>query len=105
MPSSARLLKGSRATGTNERLNLNLFWPASEDPLDDNTKYDQGPQIHGEPRRVSLNPESVDKWSVGVGRRHPVTIFPFFLEKNALISKKMSLPSFEYIIPKVKVLK
>ena len=48
--------------------------------LTDHAKYDRGPEIHGEPRRVSLPsrrssagwmPESTGRWSVGVGRRHP----------------------------------
>ena len=52
-------------------------------PLKDDTRYDQGPGIHGEPRRVSLPvseaqagwmPKSIGKWSLGVGRRHPVTM-------------------------------
>ena len=50
----ARFSKRFRATGTNGRLDLSLSWQASEDPLKDHTRYDQGLEIHGGPRRVSL---------------------------------------------------
>ena len=49
--------------------------------LKDHTRYNRSPEIHGKPRRVSLPfheagwmPESTGRWSVGVGRRHPVTM-------------------------------
>ena len=54
MPSPAKLSKRFRAADTNGRLDLSLTWPVSEDPLKDHTRYDQGPEIHGKPRRVSL---------------------------------------------------
>ena len=54
MANPARLFKRFRAAGTNGRLDLSLFWRASEDPLIDYTRYDQGPEIHGMPKRVSL---------------------------------------------------
>ena len=51
--------------------------------LKDHTRCDQGPEIHGKPRRVSLSFGEAQlagclrvqgRWSVGVGRRHPVTM-------------------------------
>ena len=54
MPSLARLSKRFRAPGTNGRLDLNLTWRVSEDPLTDHTRYDRDPEIHGKARRVSL---------------------------------------------------
>ena len=51
--------------------------------IKEHTRYDQGPEIHGEPKRVSLSfgevqagwlPESMGMWFVGVERRHPITI-------------------------------
>ena len=62
--------------GTNGR--LVSHWPVSEDPFNRPSKYDRGK----EQRRVSLPvaklscwmPESIGRWSVGVGRRHPVTM-------------------------------
>ena len=50
MPSLARLFKTFYAAGTNGHLDLSLTWRVSED----HTRYDRGPEIHGEPRRVSL---------------------------------------------------
>ena len=51
--------------------------------LKDHTGYDQGPEIHAKPKK-SVAPsqqssagwmlESMGKWSVGVGRKHPVTM-------------------------------
>ena len=79
MPSLEKLSKRLRAAGTNERLDLSLTWRVSD--LKDHTRYDRGPEIHSEPRRVSLPfceagwvPESIGRWSVGMGRRHPVTM-------------------------------
>ena len=54
MPSLARLSKRFRAAGINGRLDLSLAWRVSESPLKDHTRYDRGPEIHDEPRRVSL---------------------------------------------------
>ena len=54
MPSLARLSKRFRAPDTNGRLDLSLTWRVSEDPLKRPYKYNQGPEIHGNPRRVSL---------------------------------------------------
>ena len=51
MPSSARLFNRFRAAGTNGRLDLSLFWRASEDPL---ATYAQSSGIHGKSRRASL---------------------------------------------------
>ena len=55
MPSSARLSKRFRAAGTNGRLDLSLsLGKHLRTHLKDHTRYDQGPEIHSEPRRVSL---------------------------------------------------
>ena len=45
---------GFCAALTNGRLDLSLTSRVSEGPLKDHTRYDQGPEIHGEPRRVSI---------------------------------------------------
>ena len=45
--------------------------------LIDHARYGRGPEIHDNPiRRNSAGwmPESTGRWSVGVGRRHPVTM-------------------------------
>ena len=52
--------------------------------LKDHTRYNRGPEIHGEPRRVSLPVGEaqlagclkvyIGRWSVAVGRRHSVTM-------------------------------
>ena len=55
MPSLARLSKRFRAAGTNGRLDLSLTCPVSlRTHIKDHTRYDLGPDIHDEPRRVSL---------------------------------------------------
>ena len=64
MPRVARLSKRFCAAGTNRYLDLSLAWQVSEDPLKRPYKiwlilkrpyrHDWGPEIHGEPRRVSL---------------------------------------------------
>ena len=54
MPSTAKLFKRSRAAGTNERLDINLLGEHLQAHLKRHTRYDQGPEIYGEPRRVSL---------------------------------------------------
>ena len=55
MPSPAWLFDRFLAAGTNERLDLSLSWRAFEDPLKrPYIGYDQGPEIHSKPRRVSL---------------------------------------------------
>ena len=51
MPSPARLFKRFCAAGTIERLDFSLSWRGPEDSL---KRYDQGPEIHGKPRKVSL---------------------------------------------------
>ena len=51
MPSPTKFFS---AAGTNGRLDLIFSWRASEDQLKDHTEYDQGPEIHGKPRRLSL---------------------------------------------------
>ena len=56
MPSPARLCKRFHAASTNRRLDL-VSLGGSEylrTHLKDHTRYDQGPEIHGKPRRVSL---------------------------------------------------
>ena len=73
LPSSARLFRRFRAAGANGRLDLS-------------------PEIHGKPRIVSLLVGEtqltgclkvlVIKWSVGVGRRYPVTIQDTVYEAN-----------------------
>ena len=50
VPSLARLFKRFCTAGTNGHLELSLFWQASEDC----TRYDQDPEIHNKPKRVSL---------------------------------------------------
>ena len=47
-------LKDSMQLPLNGFLDFSLSWQASEDPLKDHTKYDQGPEIHSKPRRVLL---------------------------------------------------
>ena len=80
MPSPARLFKRFPTVGTNGHLDLSLSCRESEDPLKTHTGYDQGPEIHGRPRRMSLLVGeaqlvgSMGRWSVGVGRSHPVTM-------------------------------
>ena len=54
MPSPTRLSKRFRPAGINGRLDLNLSWQASKAHLKGRTRYGQGPEIHGEPRRVLL---------------------------------------------------
>ena len=54
MPSLARLFKRFRAPGTNGRLDLSLLGEYLRTHLKYHTRYDRGPEIHGEPRRVSL---------------------------------------------------
>ena len=83
MPSLARLSKRFCAAGTNGRLDLSLTWRASEDPLKISYKIWSGcrdPRWAKESiasiRRSSTGwmAESIGRWSVGVGRRHPVTM-------------------------------
>ena len=83
MPSLARLSKRFRAAGTNGCLDLSLTWRVSEDPLKRPYKIWLGSRDPRWPkesvapiRRSSAGwmPESTGKWSVGVGRRHPVTM-------------------------------
>ena len=83
MPSSAKLFNRFRAAGTNECLDLSLSLGAHPRTyLKDHAKYGHGPGIYGKPRRVSFLleksagwvPESMGKWSVGMGHRHPVII-------------------------------
>ena len=54
MPSLARLSKRFRAAGTNGVCILVSLGEYLRTNLIDHTKYYQGPEIHGEPRRVSL---------------------------------------------------
>ena len=53
MPSLARLFKRSRAAGTNRSILISLG-KYLRTHLKDHTRYDRGPEIHGEPRRVLL---------------------------------------------------
>ena len=82
MPSPARLFKRFRAAGTNVHLYLSLFWRASEDPLKRPYKIRSGSRdSRWAKESVAPSPrssagwmlENMGKWSVGVGRRHPVT--------------------------------
>ena len=54
MPSHAKLFKRFRAAGKNKRLDLILFDEHQRTHLKDHTRYDQGPEIYGKPRKVSL---------------------------------------------------
>ena len=60
MPSLAKLSKRFLAAGTNGRLDLSLTYLRTysykylRTHLKDHTRYDRGPEIHGDPRRVSL---------------------------------------------------
>ena len=51
MPSPARLSKGFRAADTNVVVSIGEYLRTH---LKDHTRYDQGPEIHDEPRRVSF---------------------------------------------------
>ena len=48
------LFKRFREADTNGRLDLSLSWRVSEDPFKKPHSYDQGPEIHGGPSKVSL---------------------------------------------------
>ena len=83
MPSPARLFKRLRAPGTNGCLNLSLSWRASENTLKRPYKIRSGSanprqakESVASSRRSSTGwmPESMGKWSVGMKRRHPVTM-------------------------------
>ena len=55
MPSPARLSKRLYAAGINGRLDLIVsLGECPKTHLKKHTRYDQGPEIHGKPRRVSL---------------------------------------------------
>ena len=83
MPNLARLSKRFRAADTNGRLDFSLTWRVSEDPLKRPYKIWSGSR---DPRwaKESIAPirrssdgwmsESIRRLSVGVGRRHPVTM-------------------------------
>ena len=83
MPSLARFSKRFRAAGTNGRLDLSLTWRVSEDPLKKPCKIWSRSK---DPRQTKESvapiwrsssgwmPESTGRWSVGVGRRHPMTM-------------------------------
>ena len=83
MPSLARLPKRFRAAGTNGRLDLSLTWRVSEDLLKRPYKIWSGSR-DSRWAKESVTPsrrssaswmsESTGRWSVGVGRRHPVTM-------------------------------
>ena len=83
MPSPARLAKRFRTASTNGRLGRSLFWQASEDPFKRPYKILSGSRDPRKPRTVSLLVGKAQmtgclkvwmgKWSVGVGRMHPVT--------------------------------
>ena len=72
-----------RAADTNGRLDLSLTWRVSEDPLKrpykiwSGSRYSRWAKESVAPSRRSSAgwmSESTDKWSVGVGRRHLVTM-------------------------------
>ena len=54
MPCLARLFERFHTAGINGRLDLVSLGEYLKTHLKDHTKYDRGPEIHGEPRRVSL---------------------------------------------------
>ena len=54
MLSPAKLFKRFFAVRTIWRLDISLYWQASEDPLKERTEYDQGLEIHSKPSRISL---------------------------------------------------
>ena len=82
MPSPARLSKRFRAAGTNGRLDLSLSWRASEDTLKRPYKISGSRDRRWAKESVAPSqrssarwiPESMGKWSVAVGRRHPVNM-------------------------------
>ena len=83
MPSLARLSKRFRAADTNGRLDHSLTWRVSENPLKRPYKVWSGSrdlrwakESVAPIRRSSAGcmPESIRRWSVGVRRRHPVTM-------------------------------
>ena len=51
---SGKVVQKFRAAGTNGCQDLSLFGEYLRTHLKDHTRYDQGPEIHGEPRIVSL---------------------------------------------------
>ena len=82
MSSPAKLFNKFRAAGTNERLDLTLFWRASEDPFKKPTSMwseSRYPQLTKENVAPTIQssagwmPKSMGR-SVGVGQRHPVTM-------------------------------
>ena len=79
--SPARLSKRFRAAGTNGRLDLSLSWRASEDPLkkhyrsgSKDSRWAKESVAPSRPSSAGWMPENTGRWSVGVGRRHPVTM-------------------------------
>ena len=54
MPSLAKLFKRFCTAGRNGCLDLVSFGEHLRTHLKDHTRYDQGPEIHDTPRRVSL---------------------------------------------------
>ena len=82
MPSPARFSKRFRAAGTNGHLDLSLSWRASEEPLKKSYEILSGSRdARWAKESVAPNqrssagwmPESMGKWFVGVGLKHPVT--------------------------------
>ena len=51
---SGKVVQRFRAPDTNGRLDLNLTWQYLRTHLKDYRRYDRGPEIYSEPRRVSL---------------------------------------------------
>ena len=83
MSSLARLPKRFRVADTNGRLDFSLTWRVSEDLLKRPYRIwlrSRDPQWAKESVTLSRQssagwiPESTGRWSVGVGRRHPVTM-------------------------------
>ena len=72
MPSRARLFNKFCTAGTNECLDLSLFWEYLRNHLKDHATYGQGAGIHGKPMSVAPSQESLagwmlksmDKWSI-----------------------------------------
>ena len=83
MPSLARCLKDSVQLAQMGVWILVSLGKHLKSYLKDHIRYDQSPEIHGGPKRVSLKVgvaqlagwlESIGKWFVELGRRHPVTM-------------------------------
>ena len=81
MPSVGKSFDSFRAAGTNGRLDFSLSWGISGDPASGPGKiWSRVPHFAKEsvaPKRQSSSGwmlEGISRWSVSVGRRHPVTM-------------------------------